>query len=70
VKFIAGEDGARFIFYAGQPQRDEIISHGPFIGNTQDDIVRLYREYRAGGMKHVNDLDPALRVSHEGNIPV
>ncbi len=61
VVFKAGEHGARFVLYAGEPQGAPIVSHGPFIGDTEADIYRLYREYREGKMGHVHDL-PAGRV--------
>lgn len=50
----AGESGARFVLYSGEPQGDEIVSHGPFIGDKQEDIVRLYQDYRLGKMKHIS----------------
>jgi redox-sensitive bicupin YhaK (pirin superfamily) len=52
----AGKSGARIILYAGEPQGDPIVSHGPFIGNSEDDIRRLYQTYRQGMMKHVSTL--------------
>ena len=63
IRFKGGEYGARFVFYAGEPQGAPIISHGPFIGNTHEDIVRLYQEYRMGNMGHVHDL-PENQVVH------
>jgi quercetin 2,3-dioxygenase len=56
LQLVAGENGARVIFYSGEPQGDYIVSHGPFIGNTEDDIRRLYKEFREGKMKHVSTL--------------
>ncbi|OQP58881.1 pirin family protein [Niastella populi] len=52
----ASETGARFILYAGQPQGDPIVSHGPFIGSTTDDIRRLYHEYNQGKMQHISSV--------------
>ena len=49
-------DGARFVLYAGEPQRDPIVSHGPFIGDSRQDIVRLHEEYRAGQFQRLSDL--------------
>jgi len=46
--------GAHFVLYSGQPQGDHIVSHGPFIGDTQEDIIRLYQDYRSGKMKHIS----------------
>lgn len=59
VKFTGGEKGCRFIFYAGEPQGSPIVSQGPFIGDTKEDIARLYQEYRLGKMGHVHDLPEA-----------
>lgn len=52
----ASEAGARFVLYAGQPQGDAIVSHGPFIGDTSDDIRRLYHEYNQGKMQHISTV--------------
>lgn len=57
LKITAGEKGARFVLYSAQPQGDPIVSHGPFIGDTQQDIIRLYDEYRQGKMKFITDVD-------------
>ena len=56
VRATAGGDGARFVLYAGQPQHDAIVSHGPFIGDTREDIARLYSEYRAGTFTRMSEL--------------
>ena len=53
---VAGEAGARLVLYAGQPQGDEIVSHGPFIGDSKEDMVKLFTEYRAGQFVRMSDL--------------
>jgi hypothetical protein len=58
-----GADAARLVLYAGQPTGDPIVSHGPFIGDTRDDIVRLYSEYRAGQFERMSNLARAVRTS-------
>jgi hypothetical protein len=52
----ADEEGARLVLYAGQPQGNPIVSHGPFIGDSKEDIVRLYTEYRAGEFVRMTEL--------------
>ena len=52
----AGSAGARVILYAGKPTNDEIVPYGPFIGDTQDDIRRLYRDYRDDKMQHISTV--------------
>ena len=56
VRVVAGESGARLILYAGQPQGDPIVSYGPFIGDTKQDIARLFAEYQAGEFPRLSQL--------------
>ena len=56
LRVAAGEEGARLVLYAGQPQGDPIVSYGPFIGDSKEDIVRLHAEYRAGRFVRMSDL--------------
>ena len=58
----AGVQGARFVIYSGQPQGAKIVSHGPFIGDTQEDISRLYHEFRSGRMKHINSVTESQKI--------
>lgn len=53
---VAGESGARLILYAGQPQRDPIVSYGPFVGDSRQDIARLFAEYQAGEFPRLSEL--------------
>src|SRR5207253_1648643 len=62
LKLAAGESGGRVILYAAQPQGESIVSHGPFIGDTQEDIVRLYKEFREGKMHHISTIPENQRV--------
>lgn len=60
LSLMAGKDGARFVLYAGQPTGDEIVSHGPFIAGTTEEINQLYQDFRRGKMKHINDYTAKL----------
>ena len=62
LTMVAGEAGARLVLYAGQPTGDPIVSHGPFIGESRSDIVRLYDEYRAGQFTKMSELARANRI--------
>jgi len=64
IVFQGAAQGARFVLYAGQPHHAPIVSHGPFIGDSQDDIRRLYSEYRQGKMPHLHDLPPNRKVRY------
>jgi hypothetical protein len=52
----APEADARFVLYAGEPQGVPIVSHGPFIADSEDKIRQLYREYREGKMNHILEV--------------
>jgi redox-sensitive bicupin YhaK (pirin superfamily) len=56
LRVVAGEEGARVVLYAGQPQGNRIVSYGPFIGDSKQDIARLYTEYQAGQFLKMSDL--------------
>jgi redox-sensitive bicupin YhaK (pirin superfamily) len=56
LRVTAGEEGARLVFYAGQPQGDPIVSYGPFIGDSKQDIVRLYTEFQSGQFVSLSEL--------------
>ena len=62
VSITAGNTGARVVLYSGQPQGDEIVSKGPFIADTEEEIHRLYREYREGRMKHIDTVPADQQV--------
>ena len=62
LSLSAGESGARFVLYSGQPQGVKIVSHGPFIGDTNEDIIRLYQEFRAGKMHHINSVGKSQKI--------
>ncbi len=62
LRLTAGETGGRVILYAGQPQGDEIVSHGPFIGDTPEDIRRLYQQYRQGKMQHISAVPESQQI--------
>lgn len=62
LKLISGAIGARVILYAGQPQGDSIISHGPFIGDKNEDITRLYKEFRDGKMENISSVTGSQRI--------
>ncbi len=56
LKITAGQEGARLVVYAAEPQHHEIVSHGPFIADTMEDIRQLYADYRSGRMGHIHDV--------------
>jgi hypothetical protein len=64
INFKATDQGTRFVLYGGEPHHVPVVSHGPFIGDRQDDITRLYHEYRHGKLPHLNDLPAEQKIHH------
>jgi len=56
VHLDAGDDGARVVLYAGPPQHAPIVTHGPFVGGSRADLMRMSREYVAGRYVRMSDL--------------
>ena len=56
VRMTAGGDGARLVLYAGERQGVPIVMHGPFVGESRDDIRRLSRLYTEGRMPRISEL--------------
>jgi len=56
LSVAARDNGVRFIFAAGQPQHDPIVTYGPFVADSQSEIYRLYRDYRNGRFKRTRDI--------------
>jgi redox-sensitive bicupin YhaK (pirin superfamily) len=61
LRIVAGSEGARVVVYAGEPQGVPIVSHGPFIADSQKDIARLFNEYRAGEFVRMSELARSTR---------
>ncbi|MFL5527956.1 MAG: pirin family protein [Gemmatimonadaceae bacterium] len=58
VSVTGGSDGARLILYAGERQGVPIVQHGPFVGESRADIVRLSELYTTGKMPRISELAP------------
>ena len=64
VRVTAGKNGARLVLYAGERQGDPIVQHGPFVGDSRADIVRLSDLYRSGKMPRISELEPSLSAAN------
>jgi len=60
VRITAGDQGARVMLYAGERQGVPIVMHGPFVGESRDDIRRLSRLYTEGKMPRISELAEAM----------
>ncbi len=48
VLLSAGAEPARLILVAGKPLNEPVAKYGPFVMNTQDQIVQAIRDYQSG----------------------
>jgi redox-sensitive bicupin YhaK (pirin superfamily) len=56
LRIAAGKDGARLILYAGERQGVPIVMHGPFVGESRGDLMRLSKLYTEGKMPRISEL--------------
>ena len=56
IAIAAGPFGARAVLYAGERQRVPIVMHGPFVGETRADLMRISQSYMKGEMPRVSEL--------------
>jgi redox-sensitive bicupin YhaK (pirin superfamily) len=52
----ADGEGARVVLYAGEPQHRPIAMHGPFVGETRADLMRVSHDYMDGRFDRVSAL--------------
>ncbi|HZM50076.1 MAG TPA: pirin-like C-terminal cupin domain-containing protein, partial [Vicinamibacteria bacterium] len=45
---LAGEKGMRFLIIAARPIGEPIARYGPFVMNTQDEIMQAMQDFQAG----------------------
>ena len=42
------EDASDIILFGGEPYKEPIVAHGPFVMNTQQEIAQAYSDFHAG----------------------
>ena len=62
LQLQAGDEGARLVLYSAEPQKHEIVSYGPFIADSMDEIRNLYADYQQGKIQHINDVTEEQKI--------
>ena len=60
----SGTDGIRLVLYAAKPVGEQIVSHGPFIADSEDEIAPLYQRFRSGKMEHIANAAESQRITY------
>ncbi len=58
LELVAGESGARVVLYAGAPQREMLMQHGPFVAGSEREVARMYSSFRSGRFAPLSTLAP------------
>ncbi|MEO7456192.1 MAG: pirin-like C-terminal cupin domain-containing protein [Gemmatimonadaceae bacterium] len=56
LRIAAGDAGARVLLYAGERTNVPIVMHGPFVGETRDDLMRVSRQFMEGKLPRLSEL--------------
>lgn len=56
IVFAGGAEGPRLVLYAGEPLREPIIQHGPFVAGSPDQVRDYYLRFRAGEFASMDAL--------------
>lgn len=51
---IEAKDDSLLLVMAGEPIREPVVSYGPFVMNTQEEIRQAVADYRSGKMGHLD----------------
>jgi redox-sensitive bicupin YhaK (pirin superfamily) len=62
----AGERGARLMLYAGEPIREPLVHHGPFVAGSRIEIAELYRGFRNGEFTSMHEVARLQNQHTEG----
>lgn len=55
-----GKFGADIILFGGEPYTEPVVSHGPFVMNSQEEIDAAYADYRKGKYGKIDFNQPAM----------
>jgi redox-sensitive bicupin YhaK (pirin superfamily) len=64
----AEAQGARFVLYAGEPQREPLIHYGPFVADDERVLTQMFHDYRAGLFTRMSELSGGRHVRRDAVV--
>ncbi len=58
LRLTSRDLGARVVLYAGAPQREPLLHHGPFVADDQQTLRRMFEDFHAGRFVRMSQLRP------------
>ncbi len=56
LRLEGGDHGGRVVLYAGQPQNEPLMHHGPFLAGSQPQMLQVFSNYRSGSFQPLSAL--------------
>ena len=47
---VSADTGCKFIVVSGKPIKEPVVQYGPFVMNTQQEIVQAFNDYQSGSL--------------------
>ena len=63
LTITAGPRGGRLVLYAGEPVREPLVHHGPFVAGSPVETRQLYQRFRAGEFALISEVARAQQAS-------
>ena len=58
LRLMSRGDAARAVLYAGEPQNEPLIHHGPFVADDEPTLIAMFSQFRAGRFTPMSSLKP------------
>ena len=52
---VSANEKLRLVLFAGEPLKEPVVAHGPFVMNTEEEIRQAYRDYQEGKFETLED---------------
>lgn len=63
INMTANNDGCRLLLIAGEPIKEPVVWHGPFVMNTREQIDQAIADYQAGKLGEIPGADARRKLT-------